>query len=124
MLVSLKFGAIISRECALSMIRTAFLLTHPHPPFVDRFMPLVSLSKQVSASRRSESLFVTPISCAGNMSQGRETCLNSAPLNRIYPRSWIWHSQVNRVVEETSTLGFSELNALTLQRLSVLVSLR
>jgi len=36
----------------------------PHPPFVDRFMPLVSLSNQVSASHRSECLCTAPISCA------------------------------------------------------------
>jgi hypothetical protein len=41
-----------SRGCALSVIRPALLLTHPLP-FVDRYMPLLSLSKQVSASHRS-----------------------------------------------------------------------
>jgi hypothetical protein len=42
-----------SRGCALSGIRPALLLTHPLP-FVDRFMPVLSPSKQVSASHRSE----------------------------------------------------------------------
>jgi hypothetical protein len=32
--------------------------------FVDRFMPLMSPSKKVSAFQRSECLFTTPISCA------------------------------------------------------------
>jgi len=85
MLGLLKPGADFSRRCALSVIRAAFLLTYPTLPFVDRFMLLLSQSKQVSASQCSESLFVTPISCTGNMSQGRETGLNSAPLIRIYP---------------------------------------
>jgi hypothetical protein len=53
MLVSLKLVADFSRGRALSVIRPAFLLTHPTLPFVDRFMPLLSLSKQVSASHRS-----------------------------------------------------------------------
>ena len=42
-----------SRGCALSGIRPPFLLTHPLP-FVDRFMPVLSPSKQISASHRSE----------------------------------------------------------------------
>jgi hypothetical protein len=46
------------------MIPPAFLLTHPTLPFVDRFMPVLSASKQVSASHRSECLLTPPISCA------------------------------------------------------------
>ena len=42
-----------SRGCVLSMIRPAFFLTHPHRAFIDRFMPLLSPSNQVSASHRS-----------------------------------------------------------------------
>jgi hypothetical protein len=53
MLASLKMDADFSRGCALSVVRPAFLLTHP-TPFVDRFMPLLSLFNQVSASYRSE----------------------------------------------------------------------
>jgi len=54
MLASLKLVADFSAGCALSGIRPAFLLTHPSLPFVDRFMLLLSPSKQVSASQRSE----------------------------------------------------------------------
>ena len=43
-----------SRGCALSGIRPAFFLTHPTLPFVGRFMPVLSPSKQISASHRSE----------------------------------------------------------------------
>jgi hypothetical protein len=52
-----------SRGCALSVIKPALLLTHPLP-FVDRFMTVLSPSKQVSASHRSECLLTAPISCA------------------------------------------------------------
>src|SRR3712207_1568859 len=53
---------------------------------------------------------------AGNMSQGGETGLNSAPLIRSYPGSWTWDTWVNKVVEETRRLGFSELKALSFRR--------
>jgi len=64
MLASLKSGADVSRVCALSVIRAAFLLTHPTLPYVDRFKPLLSASNQVSASQRSGYTFTAPISCA------------------------------------------------------------
>jgi hypothetical protein len=57
----LEVDADFSRGCALSGIRAAFLLTHPHYlPFVDRFMALLSAAKQVSASHRSGCLFAAP----------------------------------------------------------------
>src|SRR5215208_3085456 len=62
MLALAKSRADFSRWCALPVIRPAYLLTHPTLPFVDRFMPLLSPSKQVSASHRSECLFTSPIS--------------------------------------------------------------
>jgi hypothetical protein len=52
--VAAKLVADFSRGCALSMIRPAFLLTHPTLPVMDRFMTVLSASKQVSASHRSE----------------------------------------------------------------------
>ena len=66
MLVSVELGVAFSKGCPLSVIRPAFLLTHPTLPFVDRFMPVPSASKQVSASQRSECLLAAPISCLGN----------------------------------------------------------
>ena len=39
MLVFEILGADFSRGCALSVIRSALLLTHPTLPFVGRFMP-------------------------------------------------------------------------------------
>src|SRR3712207_2861389 len=68
------------------------------------------------ASRRSESLFTAPISCSWQYVPGRETGLNSAPLIRSYPGSWTWDTWVNKVVEETRSLGFSELKALSFRR--------
>ena len=49
-------------------------VTGPTPtvPFVDRFMPVLSAFKQVSASHRSECLFTAPISCAWQNLQGVE----------------------------------------------------
>src|SRR5829696_838285 len=64
MLAFLKSDADFSSGCALSVIRPAFLPTHPTLPLVDRFMLVLSLSNQVSASRCSECLFTDPISCA------------------------------------------------------------
>jgi hypothetical protein len=88
MLVSLKMDADFSRGCVLSVVRPAFFLTHPTLPFVDRFMPVLSLSKQVSASHRSE-------------------CLFTAPIGAGYAGWWIWTSEnfpsgrfVNRGMKE------------------------
>jgi hypothetical protein len=65
MLVTVKLDADFSRGCALAMVRPALLLTHPTASqFVDRFMPVLSPSKQVPASHRMEPLFTAPISCA------------------------------------------------------------
>jgi hypothetical protein len=66
MLVSPKLVADFSRGCALSAIRPALLLTHPTLPFVDRFMPVLTASKQVSASHRSECIFIAPYLVVGN----------------------------------------------------------
>jgi hypothetical protein len=64
MLVSLKLGEDFSRGVQVRESATHFSRPTPTLPFVDRFMPLLSASKQVSASHRSECLLTAPISCA------------------------------------------------------------
>jgi hypothetical protein len=54
MLVSLKLGEDFSRGVQVRESATHFSRPTPTLPFVDRFMPLLSASKQVSASHRSE----------------------------------------------------------------------
>jgi hypothetical protein len=58
--------------CALN--DQACISSDPTPtlPFVDRFMPVLSLSKQVSASHRRDSLFTVPHLVLGNKLQSGE----------------------------------------------------
>lgn len=72
MLASVILGANFSIGCALSVIRPAFLLTHPHLPFVDRFMAVLSPSKQASASHRGEVYSLLSYLVLGNKPKGGE----------------------------------------------------
>ena len=55
-------GGFLEGACALS--DQDCISSDPPLPFVDRFMPLLSASYQVSASQRSECLLAPAISCA------------------------------------------------------------
>ena len=79
MLVFEILGADFSRGCALSVIRSALLLTHPTLPFVGRFMPLLSASKQVSASHRMNVYSLLPYLVLGNKHQGGEIAHPALP---------------------------------------------
>jgi hypothetical protein len=93
MLVSVELGADFSAGCAHPAMRPRIPATHPHLPFVDRFMPLLSLSNQVSVSHRRECLFTAPISCAWQYAPGRGYRPSSAPIEAGYAASCMWTSE-------------------------------
>jgi hypothetical protein len=93
----MKPGADFARGCALSGIRPAFLLTHSHPAICE--LACASKPYQGILAPVNRYLLLQYL-VAGNMSQGRKTDLISAPLIRIYPRSWTRDTWVNKVDEE------------------------
>jgi hypothetical protein len=68
-------------------------------PFVDRFMAVLSPGLLAPMNR----YVLRQCLVADNMSQGRKTGLNSAPLIRIYPGSWTLDTWVDMVIKENRT---------------------
>jgi len=101
-----EIGGGFFRGCADKGSNQSLFATHSHPAICE----FASASKPYQGILAAVNRYLLlQYLVAGNMSQGRKTGLNSAPLIRIYPRSWTRDTWVNKVDEETSRLGFSEL---------------
>jgi hypothetical protein len=81
------------RGCALSVIRPAFLLTHPTLPFVGRFVTVLSPSTWFLSLTGVNVYSLLPYLVLGNKLQGGEIGPSCAPIGVGYAASCIWTSE-------------------------------